>query len=297
MTFPAVALLAKPQPHQTRAQSALDACLRRAGYRTRTTFDLTAPEEVVFCWSWGKAMINRIKHPHAIICCLDHGYTKYRGSFINTGWSIPSMPCGLNGFAEHAWVDDGGARAKHYGLTEELRARRDTPLKRALLLGQVYGDAMVRGHVEDYGKWLRERSQALETEGYRVTFRPHPVMVRRGQSHAYGNLGRVTPHGDLWTDLSQADLAVALSSNGLVAAFLDGIPVDWYSDGSMLTPLELMSHESRFEAREEWLHRLAWAQWTVEELEDGTWLRHHQPIMHRIVETGEVRPWCDRRLL
>lgn len=290
MKFPAIALLAKPRPHQVSSLNAIGAVLKRNGYRVRESYDETAPEPVVFCWSWGKAMIQRQKYPDTIICCLDHGYTRDRANLINTGWSVGSMAHGLNGFAEHAWVRDGGTRAQEMGWDLELRAERPDNRREALLLGQVYGDAMIRGIVTDYNQWLRETADELTVEGYRVTFRPHPVMVRRGQSGAYGNLGRLSPYGDLWADLNQADLAVALNSNGLVAAFLHGVQPRAYNGGTMLAPV-MDGIAAQFRVRREWLGRLAWAQWHVRELEDGTWFKHHQPIMHRIMETGQVRPW------
>lgn len=294
MKFPPIALLTKPTFLRTRAQTALETCLRRKGYRTRADYGLHASEPVVFVWSWGKAMIVRQKNPDAIICCLDHGYTSRRAEYINTGWSVPSMGCGLNGFAEHAWVSDpDGTRARAMGLYEEVRPER-RPGSRALLLGQVYGDAMIVTQVRDYGEWLREMSQRLQDMGYEVTFRPHPVMVRRGQAHAYGNLGRLTGNRDLRADLSEADLAVALNSNGLVEAFLAGAAARAYNGGTMLAPI-LDGPDALFRYREPWLNKLAWTQWTPEELEDGTWYQHHAPIMHRLVETGECRPWNLKR--
>lgn len=290
LKFPAIAFLAKPRPHQVRSLGAIAATLKKHGYRVRETYDHTAPEPVVFCWSWGKAMIQRQKHPNSIICCLDHGYTPDRASLINTGWSVPSMHCGLNGFAEHAWVDDPSRAEKHWPGV--LEPRRKIGTGNALLLGQVYGDAMIVTQIEDYPGWLRERADELEGAGYRVTFRPHPVMVRRGLPNAYGNLGRLTGSRDLRADLLEADVVVGLNSNGLVEGFLAGVEPRWYNPGVMLAPLK----EDLWEARERWFHRLAWTQWHQEELDDGTWYKYHVSIMHRIVETGEVRPWHERTL-
>lgn len=293
--FPPIALVQKVRPHQVASLGAIASVLRSRGYKVRETYDQTAPEPIVFCWSWGKAMIQRQKHPDSIICCLDHGYTIDRAKLINTGWSLPSMECGLNGFAEHAWVDDP-SRAEKMGWVKEIEPYRATPQKRALLLGQVYGDAMIVTQVRDYGAWLRETSAALTEEGYTVSFRPHPVMVRRGQALAYGNLGRIRPHGPLRADLLQADLAVGLNSNGLVEAFLSGIQARFYNGGSMLSPLVDIPPLERVQYRREWLNRLAWAQWRLEELGDGSWFKVHEPIMRRLVQEGTCVPWSERRL-
>lgn len=298
MKFPSIALLARPIKHQVSATGALERGLRAAGYRTRASYDLTAQEPVVICWSWGKAVTVRRTNPSAIICCMDHGYTRHRSKFINTGWSIPSMLCGLNGFAEHAVVDDGGERLRRYEWNEELRFAKLIGLRRALILGQVYGDAMIRNQVSDYGMWLRLLVDRLASEGWETTFRPHPVMLRRGDAmERYGNLGRASSNPDLWTDLGQNYAAYALNSNGLVAAYLEGLVAVPFNVGSMLSPImNGLGEPVPFEKREPWFQRLAWTQWTVEELEDGTWLKHHAPILHRLVETGRCTPWHTTRL-
>jgi hypothetical protein len=154
---------------------------------------------------------------------------------------------------------------------------------------------MIRGVVSDYPAWLRERHRALSEAGYRVTFRPHPVMVRRGQASEYGNLGRLSTNPVLRDDLSQNDLVVALSSNGLVEGYLAGVEVQPWNHGTMLGPLvKEYGSVVPWEHREQWLNHLAWTQWTNEELEDGSWLKHHAPIMHRLVETGTAYPWHER---
>lgn len=298
MTFPSIALIAKPISHQVSITGKLERALKARGYRTRASFDLSAPEAVVFCWSWGKAVTVREKNPRAIICCIDHGYTRERGSFVNTGWSLPAVPCGLNGFAEHAVVDDGGVRARAMGWDTELRRYRPTGQRRAVICGQVYGDAMIVGHVADYTQWLHDVRDGLVAEGYTTVFRPHPVMVRRGNARErYGNMGPESPHKDLWTDLAEADLAVGLSSNAVTQAFVDGIDARIYNHGSMLAPIvPQMGTNVPTEYRERWFHRLAWAQWTHDEVADGEWAKWHLPIMHRLWETGELRPWHSQRI-
>lgn len=293
--FPPIAILARPVRHQVAATGALERSLKAAGYRVRVDYAHRAPEPVVMAWSWGTAETVRQHNPSAIILTMDHGYTRDRANYINTGWSVPSMYMGLNGWGEHAWVEDGGARATEHGLINEVKPPRKGG-NRALLLGQVYGDAMVRGVMSDYKGWLRGQADRLGVDGYKVTFRPHPVMVRRGLSLDYGNLGRLSPHGDLWEDLAETDLAVALNSNGLVAAFLEGIPVQFHNEGTMLSPLADLTDEERWNKRGAWLARLAWAQWRLEELDNGTWLRYHAPIMHRLVEGGPAYPWNERRI-
>lgn len=275
----------------------IEKTLRANGWRVRLTHDFSAPEKIVVCWGWGKAKEVRARNPEAIILCLDHGYTWQRKNFINTGWSSPDQPYGLNGWAEHAIVDDGGARSRAKGWWGELKPVKQTGGKNALLLGQVYGDAMIVDHVEDYTDWLHARREELERAGYRVTFRPHPQMVLRGNVSRYGNCGRPSPHKDLFDDLRFTDRAVAMNSNALVQAYTEGVPeVVGYNKGSMLWPLigiPGLSATTDQAVREKWWARMAWTQWDYDELEGGLWYEHHRSILLQLVQGRSSRPWWD----
>ncbi len=297
MKFPTIGILAKPVKHQVSAMGHLERTFKTAGYRTRLSYDATSPEAIVVCWGWGKAKEVRAKNPNAIILCLDHGYTKDRKHHINTAWSTPAQRFGLNGFGEHAWVDDGGARWRQYGWDREVTDPPKWQGKRGLMLGQVYGDAMIVDHVEDYGAWLRSTIGELQEAGWDMTFRPHPQTVARGTQGVYGNLGRVDAGGPLEEALGGYDMVAAMNSNGLVTGLQRGLDVRLWNKGSMLSPImgspgDPVYRESRYRL----FDRLAWAQWTYEELDNGTWLGYHAPIMHRLVDGGPAVPWHDRRL-
>lgn len=302
--FPAIGILAKPVKHQVAATGHIERSLTRAGYRLRTSYDFTAPEPIVFCWGWGKAKEVRAVNPGAVICCLDHGYTLERKQHINTGWSIPSMRFGLNGFAEHPWVDDGGERLRVKGWDKEICPRptynsvpRIVRPKRALVLGQVYGDAMIVDHVEDYGLWLRDLIASLQGEGWDTTFRPHPIMVARRTVEKYGNLGRQSHGGSLGEDLARTDMVAAMNSNGLVQGYMAGVETRAWNKGTMLSPLmEAPGAPISFNRREEWAARLAFCQWSYEELDNGTWAEYNLPIMRRLAQGGPAYPWHDRRI-
>lgn len=293
--FPSVGFSAKPVPHQIKSMDALAASFDSAGLRYRMAYNSHIPEKVAVVWGWGRAKEIRKTNPEAIILCLDHGYTWNRKQYVNTAWSTPEHQFGLNGFGEHAIVDDGGERSRAHGWWDELKPVRGCGGSlTALLLGQVYGDAMIVDHVEDYGAWLRERSEQLQANGYSVAFRPHPNMVLRGNVERYGNVGSRT-FGTLAEDLATCCLATAMNSNALVQAYTEGVPfVQAFNRGSMLWPLigePGACADTTPANREKWWARLAYCQWTYAELADGTWMRYHRPILERLVEGGPLRPW------
>jgi len=295
MKFPPICLVNKPIKHQVNAMGRLEESLTKAGYRVRRTYHAEdAVEKVVFVWSWGKAVTVRQKNPNAIILCMDHAYMPNRKQgVVNTAWSTPDMACGLNGWGEHVVIDDGGERLKHHGWEEFLKPMRLKRSKRCLILGQVFGDAAIQGHVEDYPTWLRKMAEDIRAEGWETEFRPHPVTVRRGDQARYGNVGRNST-GDLYEALNRCGLTAAFNSNACTEGYIYGIPARVWNEGSMLWPLIKKpgaSTQADAQLRAKWFAMLAYCQWTMEELSDGTWLRHHAPIMQRLVDGGAARPW------
>jgi len=151
--------------------------------------------------------------------------------------------------------------------------------------------------VEDYGAWLRNLVTELSDEGWETRFRPHPQMVARNTVDKYGNLGPQSPGGELSDDLRWADMVAAMNSNGLMQAYMGGLETRAWNKGTMLSPLMVAPGKAiPTEGKYEWASRLAYCQWTYDELEDGTWLKYHEPIMRRLVEGGPAYPWCDHRI-
>lgn len=289
--FPEIACVTRPVPHQVKAMAPIAATLRSRGYRVRETFDRIPPEPIVFCWGWGWAKEIRAKNPDAIICCLDHGYFHPRKMTVNTGWQ------GLNGFGEHPVILDGGGRLRKMGWDSVIRPWRRAPITGTrLILGQVYQDASITEQVEDYGKWLQARAAELDAEGGNVVFRQHPVQARRGEPDTpYGNIGSRTGNRDIYEDLDNACTVLGMNSNGLLDAFLYGVnDVRLYNKGSMLYPItqEVLGYRSpRGTLRQDLAGRLAWCQWDPDEIQNGEWIKHHEPIMRRVYETGTHTPW------
>lgn len=297
-SVPQIAVQMKPVQHQVYNLGAIARSLTRLGYKVRETYDLNPPEAIVLCWAWGKAMDIRRTNPKAIICCMDHGHLPNRKQgVVNTGWSTHDMPIGLNGWGEHYVCDDGGARARELGWDKFLQPRR-APIDNSLVfMGQVFGDAAIRGSKVDYAQWCRDTIADLTKRGYKTRFRPHPVMVRRGTVAQYGNLGRISSEAGLYDALDMVSYCAALNSNAATEAFIYGIESTVYNGGSMLYPLVPEPGAwADWGRREKWFNMLCWTNWRLEELESGLWAEHNLPILHRLLEGGKAEPWEDVRI-
>ena len=129
-----------------------------------------------------------------------------------------------------------------------------------LICGQVLGDASL-AHV-DYPAWVN--ALPVEHAGKPVLFRPHPL----GSDF-------VIPHetlgGDLAAALEGAQAVWTYNSTSAVDAMLAGVPVCVADRGSMV--YSAAAHEMGFG---HWMNQhhlvdeLAYCQWTVGEIEDGT---------------------------
>ncbi len=140
--------------------------------------------------------------------------------------------------------------------------------KYALILGQVPGDKSLE-NIPNLEQWYLDRAQDLMDAGYDVLFRTHPVRPS------------IAPKGielckapDLKTALAGAQLALAYNSNSLVDAVLSGTPAVCYDQGAMAAPVCTDSRVTDIRSptaneRREWGQRLAWCQWSMEEIRDG----------------------------
>jgi hypothetical protein len=270
---------------------AIAKALRARGLAVRETFDRVPPEAVVFVWSWKWSREILDKHPHTVVCTLDHGLLHPRNKTAVTGWM------GLNGLGEHPLVLDAGKRLQAKGWGSMLRPWREPdPRRTALILGQCYNDVQILDHLEDYGQWLMDRAKELRAEGWRVSFRPHPVQ-RRNDLSRYPNVGSITNGATVFDDIDQLRVGcvVGFNSNALLDSFMYGVQdVRVYNEGSMLWPIvDKQTHRADTSLRQPLADLLAFCQWEPAEIESGEWADYHIPIMRRLLSQrpAPLRPW------
>lgn len=128
-----------------------------------------------------------------------------------------------------------------------------------LVCGQVLGDASLQG--VDYPAWIMGLPR--EINGLPVKFRPHPVRF------GYAVPFELTA-GSLEQDLAGAAGVITYNSNSAVDALLAGAPAMAADEGSMV--YEDVGHDPgdwRQPDQDGIVNRLAWCQWTLEEIAAG----------------------------
>ena len=186
---------------------------------------------------------------------LEQGYLGDRLKWTSMGWN------GLNGRATFPCGD--ATRWERY--FSHLMRPWSSGAGVALLVGQVPGDAAL-GDL-DLTRWLRDTAAALKTRGWQVIFRPHP----NAPDVPCPNGAEMSP-GLLADDLSRATLCVTYNSNTGVDAMLAGVPTVAMDEGSMAWPVAMHDIPESVLHRPDrtaWAQRLAWCQWTVEEIAAG----------------------------
>jgi hypothetical protein len=187
---------------------------------------------------------------------------------------------GCRGEAEYVMGDDPDGRAKMLGLKmvdwPEIAAAGDGAVKRAaktaknklmkkkiIVMGQFPGDSSLSG--VDFDGFVHD---AMVMAGKKGVFRKHP----RG-----GYVPRIKCNihdGDMGDALKNASCVVTMNDTAAVEAVLAGVPVVAMDPRSMAYDvaghsLEDMKNPATPD-REEWFKKLAFVQWTPEELADGT---------------------------
>jgi hypothetical protein len=174
---------------------------------------------------------------------------------------------GINGMADFCNADVPPDRWERY-WKQDVQPWRTTG-DYALIIGQVKGDAALYG-MDPY-QWAGEAArEALQYYG-RVYFRPHPdCRVRRDIK------GAETLGGPLDDALDGAAVVITYSSNVGVVAAMRGTPVVAMFKGSMAWDVSShsISAEHYLGNRDDWGRRLAYTQWTQDEMASGEAWRH-----------------------
>jgi len=223
--------------------------------------------------SWSRGVVIDKEHKAGKdVVILEKGYI-HRHKYYSAG---------LNGI-------NGAALFSNYGVPSDRFEKLNTPLVPwsinddgyVLLIGQVPWDASVQ--YLDHRLWLRDTVKVIREYTDRlIVFRPHPLALKAIPSLE----GTVLTNNSLEQDLQNAFVVVTHNSNVGVDAALAGVPVFCSDPGSMVYPyaaggLWTIKTPSMWD-RTDWANRIAYAQWSFEEMASGApWQRLKNIIVKR----------------
>lgn len=208
------------------------------------------PCDAAVVWGWRLGQRFRMLGHNVLV--MERGYVGDRFYWTSLGWN------GLNGRA--VFPEPQHAERK---LPVAMVPWREKPGGYALIMGQVLSDMAVRN--VNLLRWCKQVMTYFQERGWAVRFRPHPRA-------SYTRLRiPASTTGSLAEDLEGAAFVVTWNSNSGVDAVMAGVPTIAMDLGSMAW--EVASHTLTdpitMPDRTGWANRLAWKQWSPDELESG----------------------------
>ena len=206
--------------------------------------------------SWPRGEVYRAhRGDGADMVVLETGYIK-RGDGPDHYYAAGIN--GLNGRADFKNKKSPGDRFEQLGIEVKPWGFGNN----VVVCGQVPWDASV-DHL-DYPKWVRDTLEILPKLTKRhIVYKEHPC-IESGPPLSYF--------------LKDAWACVTLNSNSAVEAVIEGVPAFVADQGSMawdVANLRLEGIEDPlFYDRKQWLHNLAYAQWTPGEMRTGRVWKH-----------------------
>lgn len=180
------------------------------------------------------------------VLVMERGYIGDRFTWTSLAWN------GLNNRGTVYTPDDSSRLHKFHA--EHLKPLNE-PGEYVLIAGQVPGDMSLQG--TNLRPWYE--AQAAKDWGMPVKFRPHPLAHKRGP--VFPVRSAQTLKGSLADALDNAALVVTYNSNTGVDAVLAGKRATAEDPGSMIWGMT---------DRQKWAEQLAWRQWTLDEIRDGS---------------------------
>lgn len=260
--MPRACVLVNPRmSHQHSWAEAFATGLRHHGWKAELSHKL-APSELVAMWSTRRQdVIKQARSEGREIVIAERGYMGDRKHYCSVSFGGE-----LNGRAEFRGPFGDASRFERL-FAHLMDDWKPNPDGHALIMGQVDGDMSTRG--VSLARWYRETRAALEAQGWKVKFRPHPLASCGGAFAAYRQKQQADQI-DLASDFEAAGVVVTYNSNSGVDAVFAGKPVIAMDEGAMCFPVAGHSADEIVTPdRTAWAHALAWMQWTKAEMESG----------------------------
>lgn len=213
------------------------------------------------------------------VVVIDHGYLK-RVHRV-TDYSHGHFQVGMRRLG---WVPNAAPSYRREALGVAAKARQARRVRRILVCGQVAADAQhglgEAAMIDAYSRL----GASIRAGGGRPFFRRHPFFQSIGDPDIEQAPGADSPLSEVLTEF---DAVAALNSNAGLEALIEGVPAittmrSHYDELAYRWPIRLGAIEAPPPARiNALLDRIAYAQWTAEEMRRG------QPQRY-LMELGEI---------
>lgn len=255
-------------PHQYIHMISLMEGMRRHGLKPHfAKYNTPVGSDVAVVWSWKqRAIIADAEKRGAHVLVIERGFIQPRTKWCSLAFN------GLNGHGKFVPAPDNGERWQKF-FSYHLKPWRTDKKGYALLIGQRPDDVSLGG--AHFRNWVNSVAKKLIDSGHEVVFRPHPRLVELNIAAGiptFSPEGTLPSRGRLAQDLAGAACCITFSSNTSVEAILAGIPTYTEYDGSIAWPVTSHNLDNPFyyPDRLPWCHDMAWKQWTLAELSDGS---------------------------
>lgn len=208
-----------------------------------------------------REILNR--HEGRRLLMVESAFMK-RGEYYQVGWG------GFAGNADFNCTNPPIDRWLDLGV--ECLPWRSDPDGPILVCGQVPWDTQVQD--TDHRQWCQSTVHSLVRQGHKVLFVPHP-REKKG-NFGYGVNKKYLARAGLSKLLPGAKCVVTWNSTSAVDAILAGVPAITMHSSSIAYEVSQHSlsdiERLEFPDRHQWLAKLGYAQWTLDEMRSGaTW--------------------------
>lgn len=218
---------------------------------------------------------------------------------------------GVNGYLNNqgVFLSDADIKTKYDRLNQlglSFSGWRENQNGHVLMMLQLPGDASLRGvNIYEWAEYCIEKIRSVSSKIIRL--RPHPLINTRPGDEFYEFFWKLYSNGvrgieysdskqiSLEEDLRNAACSIAFSSGSSVDSILNGIPTIACDPGNFAYEISSNFPENVTAPRKvnndevkEWLGRLAYHQWTVEEMQTGQTWAHLLPIIQE--QLRDARP-------
>ena len=255
-----MAVLVLSNPHQRR--SSMIAAAMTEGIRAAGDKITAKPRKaaVVVSYGWKRQEIYR-QYPAFVYADLGYWDRDNYHRFAVNSWGPESYVCGGHPANRFQRL---GLKIKPWNMAGS----------EIVVAGHSFKSA--RDHGLEYQAWESRVIERLQGCGFPIVYRPKP-----GDKHAKPIPGTQMDQRPIGEALASARAWVTHHSNSAVDALVAGVPVhcETGAAAAFSVSLDEIVNPPMRQGREQFLHDVAWLQWTFDEMRSGECWRHLRTLL------------------